>query len=100
MYDYFASNKVECFNLWLDHNRDWDAVALEVQRIHEEGTEARRGWVATQGKTIRETHDPEKAEQIISARKAAGMWYASDDFPEDDDETYLCICDFDFVVWV
>ena len=73
--------------MWMDMEKDWDRVSLAVERLHAQHTEAKRGWVATQGKDLKRTHDPTKAKAIIDARKAAGLWYASEDFPEDEDET-------------
>ena len=49
-------------------------------------TESKRGMVAVQGKDIRKSHTKEKADAIIAARKASGLWYASEDFEHDEDE--------------
>ena len=86
VHEYYEGNKVECFNMWLDCDKNWDRVQLEVERQHEQRVEAERGWVATQGKDIRKTHTEEKAEQLFKSRKAAGLWYPSEDFEGDNDE--------------
>lgn len=88
MHEFYEGNKVECFNMWLDSGKEWDQVKIKVDRLHEQRTEAKRGMVAMQGKDIKKNHSEEKAQKIIAARKAAGLWYPSDDFEEDDDETY------------
>lgn len=85
VYDFYSANKTECFNMWLECNKDWNKVSSAVERLHESSTEGKRGWIATQGKDIRKTHDADKADQVIAARKASGMWFQSEDFPDDDD---------------
>lgn len=86
VFDYYSSNKVETFNMWLDAGKDWDKVSIQVERIHAADTEAKRGWIAVQGKDIRKTHESTKAETIIQLRKSTGMWYPSEDFENDDDD--------------
>ena len=89
VHDFFSAQKVECFNLWLDSGKSWDTVKLKVERMHAESVESTRGWVAQQGKDIRKNHSDEKAEAIFKARKASGLWYPSEDFPDDDDDTSI-----------
>ena len=88
VHEFYEANKIECFNMWLDSGKEWDQVKLKVDRLHEQRTEAKRGMIATQGKDLKKTHTEEKAQQIMAARKASGLWYPSDDFEGDDDETY------------
>ena len=63
-------------------------MKLHVERLHEQRTEAKRGMIAVQGKELKRTHTEEKAQKIIDARKASGLWYPSEDFEGDDDETH------------
>jgi hypothetical protein len=39
---------------------------------------------------------PEKFEKLVSSRKASGMYYEDEDFPNDDDDP--CLNLFDFIV--
>ena len=87
MHDFFQNNKVECFNLWLDSNKNWDSVLLSVERSHSLKNEASKGWITVQGKELRKTHEGDKADKIMAIRKASGMWFASQDFPDDDEES-------------
>lgn len=89
VHDYYQSNRIDCFNMWLDCDKNWDKVQLEVERLHAQETEAKQGVIAVQGKTIKQTHSSEKATAIIAARKTTGMWYESEDFPGDEDETWF-----------
>ena len=86
VHEFYSTNRLECFNMWLDSGKNWDQVALEVKRVHSQETEAKSGFVAMQGKTIKENHSEEKALKIIQLRKETGLWYKSEDFPDDDDE--------------
>lgn len=72
--------------MWLDSGKDWDKVTLMVERVHAAETEAKRGWIAVQGKDIKKNHDAAKADALIQLRKTTGMWYPSEDFENDDDD--------------
>ena len=85
VHDYFQSSKLECFNMWLDSGKDWDQVALEVERIHSNEVKAKRGWVAVQGTKLIKQRGEEKARKIINARREQGQFYPDEDFPEDHD---------------
>lgn len=87
-HDYYESNRIDLFNMWLDCDKSWDKVILEVERIHKLKSEAKRGWVAVQGKDIKRTHDDDKAKALIASRKASGLWYPSEDFENDDDDAF------------
>lgn len=86
VHEYFVNNRTDCFNIWLDSDKNWDSVKLHVDRLHAAQTKSKRGFIAIQGKDLKKTHTEQKALAIISARKASGMWYASEDFEDDDDE--------------
>jgi len=89
VHDYYQNNRIDCFNMWLDYDKDWDRVSLAVERLHRQETESKQGLVAVQGKTIKQTHSLEKAESIMESRKSSGLWYQSEDFPDDPDEAWV-----------
>ena len=82
-------NKVELFNMWLDCGRDWSQCALTLERKMEKKNEGSKGWEAVQGKTLRAKYDEDKFAALVKSRKASGLWYADDDFPDDDDDARL-----------
>lgn len=94
--EYLQTNKTELFNLWVDSGKNWNEVQLRVTRSVEARNTASRGWEAIQGKTLRERLTPEKFEKLVSSRKASGMYYEDEDFPNDDDDP--CLNLFDFIV--
>ena len=89
VHEYYQSNKLECFNMWLNSGKSWDAVALQVERSHQQQHESTQGWISVQGKEIKKQFNEEKAASLIASRKQSGMYYESTDFPNDDDETFL-----------
>lgn len=60
MGDYFETHKNECFGIWLDSNKSWDAVKLHVQRIHQSVNESSRGYISMKGRTIKEQYGETK----------------------------------------
>jgi len=89
VHDFYQSNRIDCFNMWLDYDKNWDQVSLAVERLHRQETESKQGLVAVQGKTIKQSHSLEKATAIMESRKSNGMWYQSEDFPDDPDEAWV-----------
>ena len=87
--DMYLSSKQELFSLWLDHNKDWGACSLEIERRQEQQNVAKRGWQAVQGKVLKSRYSPEKWQHILASRKAAGLFYEDEDFPGDDDDSWL-----------
>jgi hypothetical protein len=81
-------NKQDLFSTWLDAGGDWDKVTMTVERTMQEKNRARSGWIATQGKVIKEQFKDnlEKATRLLNARKEAGLYYDDPDFPNDEDE--------------
>ena len=77
--------------MWLDYDKSWDRVELEVQRRHEKKSTAKSGWTAVQGRDLVAKLGKDKASQIMSSRKAAGLFYPDADFPDCDDEPYLIL---------
>lgn len=80
------SSKLDLFNMWCDANRNWDEVKLQVQRKVEATNRAKRGWEAVQGKVLKDRLAPEKFDKLIASRKAFGMFYEDEDFPNDVDD--------------
>lgn len=97
VHEFFASNRVELFNMWLDQGKNWDATVLAVKRKHLTKNQAIQGMTAVQGKDIKKQYTPDKATAIIQSRKTSGMWYPCQDFPDDEDETQLCFNNICFV---
>lgn len=60
-----------------------------MERLHKQQHESKRGWITVQGKELKKSHDPDKLEKLIQLRKSTGMWFESEDFPGDDDDTCL-----------
>ena len=87
--DMYLSSKQELFSLWLDHNKDWGACSLEIERRQEQQNVAKRGWQAVQGKVLKSRYSQEKWQHILASRKAAGLYYEDEDFPGDDDDSRL-----------
>ena len=88
-----ASQKTDLFGMWLDAKRDWTKCQLLPERKVKQENEAERGWCAVQGRDLKAKYQstPEKAEKLMSTRKSQGLWYADDDFPDDDDESRLLL---------
>ena len=85
--DYFQSNKVELFNIWLDSGKDWDHVKLYVDRVYAQVNQSTRGYVSVKGRDLKEQYGETKGQQLIDSRKSSGCWYADDDFPTDPDDS-------------
>eukprot|EP00435_Cladocopium_sp_Y103_P065388 s488_g27.t1 len=85
-----TANKTCLFGMWLDSGKDWTQCQLVLERSMKQKNEAERGWCAQQGHDIKKKYknNPEKAEKVMSSRRAAGLWYADDDFPDDPDEAW------------
>ena len=87
--DHFQKDKVELFNIWLDCNKDWNSCKLEVERLSSSRTTAEKGWEAVQGKELRQKLSQEKFDQLVASRKASGLCFDDDDFPNDVDEMWF-----------
>ena len=87
--DYFASNKTDLFQLWLQSGRDWQKTELAVKRVVEARNTATKGWVAKQGRELKQALGEEKFKKIAASRKASGLYYEDEDFPGDEDESHL-----------
>ncbi|CAK9040577.1 unnamed protein product [Durusdinium trenchii] len=86
--EHFVNNKLDLFNLWLDNNKSWEKCKVEVERRAELEHQSVRGWEAVQGKDLKKRYTEEKYEALVKSRKAAGLWYQCDDFPDDPDECW------------
>ena len=84
---YLKKKKQDIFALWLDHDEDWDQVAVAAERMHESKNLARKQWTAIQYKELEKTFDQTKLEEIVKKRTEQGLWYADEDFPTDPKDT-------------
>ena len=87
-------NKQDLFVTWMESGRNWDHVTLSVQRSMEQRNRSRSGWIAKQGKVLKEEwkNDLPKLEGLLKARTDAGLCYDDPDFPGDEDVARLhCI---------
>ena len=87
----YLSSKQELFNLWLDSGKDWEECQLQVERKHQQRHIATRGWTAKQGKDLKKIYSAEKWETVKASRKAQGLYYEDEDFPGDDDDSWICL---------
>ena len=83
MFDYFQSNKVELFNIWLDSGKNWDQCQLHVKRSQESRNSSTRGWTSIQGRDIKAKYPAEKAKTLMETRYNAGMYYDDPDFSQE-----------------
>ena len=93
------ANKVELFNMWMDSDKSWDKCEVLLERKMQKKNEGTKGWQAIQGKTLAEQFQEEKWIKIRDSRKASGMWYPDEDFPDDDLEPRFN-CDWSFLIWM
>lgn len=82
-------NKNEMFTFWVDSGRNWSETQLYAERIHQEQTEAERGFDSMRGKDIKVKYGADKGQKLINARKTQGWWYEDPDFPGDEDDACL-----------
>ncbi|CAL1130603.1 unnamed protein product [Cladocopium goreaui] len=87
--DYCQTNRLDLFNVWLDNGGDWDATKVQVERTQSQKNSTVNGWRAVQGKELRPKYTPEKFAQLVASRRAAGLFYKDDDFPDDEDECWF-----------
>lgn len=99
MHEFFASNKVELFNMWLDADKSWDHTVLAVERKHQQKSTAKTGWVAQQGRDIKARLGEEKGAAIIKARTDSGMFYKDPDFPDSIDDSSFDLHMFGTFLW-
>ena len=82
----FRKNKNDLFGIWLDNGMSWERTEIAGVREQESKNLARSEMVGVQAKDIRAKLGNEKADQVIEARKAAGLYYLDDDFPTDPED--------------
>lgn len=80
---YVAKSKLCMFNAWLDAGRDWDQCRLIMERTHSNSDENLSGWIAKSGKDLVKEFGEEKGKQLMDKRYQSGLYYNSEDFPED-----------------
>ena len=78
------ANRVDLFNMWLQSDRDWEKCEVLVERKLEKKNQSSKGWEAFQGKVLAQKYDEAKWNKIRESRKASGLWYQDEDFPDDD----------------
>eukprot|EP00435_Cladocopium_sp_Y103_P013278 s4214_g3.t1 len=83
---FLRKKKTDIFALWLDHDEDWDQVAVAAERMHESKNLARKQWTAIKYKDLAKQHDEAKLEEIVKKRKEQGLFYADEDFPDDEED--------------
>ena len=76
------ANRVDMFNMWLSSDKDWSKCELLLERKMEKKNEGTKGWQAIQGRVLAEKYPEEKWLKIKESRKASGLWYPDDDFPD------------------
>ena len=67
----------------------WNPIVIEkceilVERKLEKKNPPSKGWEAFQGKVLAQKYDEAKWNKIRESRKASGLWYQAEDFPDDD----------------
>lgn len=88
MSSYVLKNKNEVFNAWLDAGGQWDECKVIIERKQKSSVEGLSGWVAMKGKDIAASYGDTKAKVIFDSRKASGLTYPDEDFPDDDMERW------------
>ena len=76
------ANRVDMFNMWLSSDKDWSKCELLLERKMEKKNEGTKGWQAIQSRVLAEKYPQEKWLKIKESRKASGLWYPDDDFPD------------------
>lgn len=87
VHDFYNTNRLELFNMWLDYDKSWDAVTLAVERVHQTKQKSTTGMIAVKGKNLRKEYSDEQVEKLIKSRKESGLWYADTDFPDCEEDT-------------
>lgn len=85
---YAMKQKKDLFAAWLEAGRSWDKARLIITRTHKNENESLAGWVAKCGRDLVKEFGEEKAKKLFAARTAAGLYYNSDDFPDDELERF------------
>lgn len=80
---YLVKGKVDLFNAWLDAKGSWDECKLVLDRTRKNSTESVSGWVGVQGKKLVDEYGKDKAQILMDRRTTDGLFYDSDDFPDD-----------------
>lgn len=85
----YLKGKQELFELWLDGDRSWGEVELQVERRSEQKNLARKQWQAVKGRDILEERGQDKFEAIRKKREEQGLHYPDPDFPQDPLDTWI-----------
>ena len=88
VFDFYQSNKLDLFAIWLDSDMSWDKACLQVERLHKTTNEATKGWIAVKGKKIIAEYGETKGRQLMASRMQSSLYYDDDDFPQDELERW------------
>lgn len=83
MAPYLVKSKDDLFGAWLDSGRCWDKCRFIMERSRKSSNEAASGWIATKGRQLVADYGEEKAKTLMDRRYRDGLYYDSEDFPED-----------------
>lgn len=87
----YVKGKQELFELWLDGDRSWGEVELQIERRAEQKNLGRKQWQAVKGKDILADRGQEKFDIIRKKREEQGLHYPDPDFPQDPLDTWIWI---------
>ena len=84
----YNTSKADLFKTFVECDGNWDSVKATVQRQSEASTTGKEKLKAMKPRDIRLMYpqDSAKAEQVISRRVKAGLYYPDDDFQNDPEE--------------
>lgn len=88
MSSYVTKCKNDLFCAWLDAGKNWDNARLIMQRTHSNEQESLSGWIAKRGKELVEMYGEEKGRSLMVRRQQEGLFYNSEDFPDDELERF------------
>lgn len=80
---YLMKSKTDLFGAWLDANRSWDKRRMIMERTRKSSNESLSGWVAVKGSQLVTDYGEAKAKILMDRRTKDGLYYDSEDFPDD-----------------
>eukprot|EP00438_Fugacium_kawagutii_P008777 Skav220297 [mRNA] locus=scaffold2356:69318:70939:+ [translate_table: standard] len=80
---YLIKSKNDLFGAWLDSGRSWDMCRLTLERSRKASNEAASGWIAVKGRQLIADYGDEKGKTLMDRRYRDGLFYDSEDFPDD-----------------
>lgn len=83
----FRSQRKDIFELWRQHEGDWNTVVLHVERKSSKVTEANGTKSLVRMRDLIRNGMPEaRAKDLLQRRKAAGQAYKDEDYPDVEEE--------------